>query len=68
MDTASIPDALSELHRAIALAAAKGANYTWIVGVLAGCLAVETTTTEARSVAIATLSRPPVNPGRRPTA
>jgi hypothetical protein len=52
------------LHRAIAAAARSGANYHWIVGVLAGCLATETTTTAARAVAIRTLTRPPVRPAR----
>lgn len=68
MDTARIPDALPELHRAIAFAAASGANYTWIAGVLAGCLAPETTTAEARAVAVATLNSPPIKPVRQAAA
>lgn len=65
MDDASTPDALPELHRAIALAAANGANYTWIAGVLAGSLAVDTTTAEARRIAVATLSNPPIKLARQ---
>lgn len=65
MDAASKPDALSELHRAIAVAAANGANYTWIAGVLAGSLAAEMTTAEARAAALATLCNPPVKPARQ---
>jgi hypothetical protein len=59
---------LGELHSAIARAAAEGATYTWIAGVLAGCLAEEIPTAEARSVAIATLSSPPIRPARRRAA
>lgn len=59
---------LAELHAAIAKAASGGATYPWIAGVLAACLADETTTSEARAVAVATLSRPPIKPARRAAA
>jgi hypothetical protein len=56
---------LDALLAAIASAAKNGSNYQWIAGVLAGCLAEQTTTTEARAVAIATLTRRPLETARQ---
>lgn len=54
---------LADLRVAIAAAAADGATYPWIAGVLAGCLAADTTAAEARTVAIHTLRLAAVSPG-----
>jgi len=59
---------LAELLKAIASAAINGATYPWIAGVLARCLAEQTTTTEARAAAIATFSRPPLETARQRVA
>ena len=59
-DTGPTPDPNSVqagLHRAIRHAAIAGASWTWITGVLVGCLLEETTTTAARTAAIETLRR-----------
>lgn len=45
----------SELHDAIAFAAARGAPKTWIIGVLAGCLDLRTVTAEAQASAVKAL-------------
>ena len=45
------PESLRSLRRAISAASARGATYPWITAVLAGCLAVQTTTSAARNVA-----------------
>jgi hypothetical protein len=58
---------LTELRQAIAAAADAGASYPWITGVLAGCLAEETTTTLARSAAIEAL-RATVTPASQKVA
>jgi hypothetical protein len=67
MDATSADHHLRELHRAIAQAARIGANYEWITGVLAGCLACEMTIDAARMLAVETLGRT-VTPRRRPAA
>src|SRR6266496_4411867 len=59
---------LAELLKGIASAASNGATYPWIAGVLARCLAEQTTTTEARAAAIATFSRPPLEGARQRAA
>lgn len=59
--------ALTALHHAIAQAARSGATYRWITGVLAACLAAETTTEHARTLALHTLGQA-VTPLRRPAA
>jgi hypothetical protein len=59
---------LAELLKAIACAARNRSTYPWIAGVLARCLAEQTTTTEARAAAIATLSRVPLEAARQRVA
>lgn len=58
---------LVELHQAIAAAAVSGAAYPWITGVLAACLAEETTTALARAAAVETL-RATVTPASQKVA
>jgi hypothetical protein len=55
---------LAVLRHAVARASAAGASYAWIAGVLARCLAEQTTTAEAAAVAAATLREPVTPPAR----
>ena len=59
---------LAELLKAVASAAGNGATYQWIAGVLARCLAEQTTTAEARAAAIAALSRLALETARQQVA